>query len=166
METPRLAAADPYVFVGYWYNGVWLPAAGPTARNRRWKRMKIRTHVLGPQLFWAAGIATLLFHPAPARAEDRTNLYVVVTDSQSGEPINQAHLTLQFREPEKFGRTKPIAYSAKTNAQGKCKFPNIPKGAFRLLVTADRHQTFGKYFTLRDDNQIFEVKLKKPQPLL
>lgn len=128
--------------------------------------MNMRRKVFG--LGWAlvAGMAVLFFEQLPARAADRTSLYVVVKDAQSGEPINQAHLTLQFGEPEKFGRTKPIAYSAKTNAQGKCKFPDIPKGPFRLMVTADHHQTFGMDYKLEQDDQVVEVKLKKPQPLL
>jgi hypothetical protein len=128
--------------------------------------MKTRSELFGARLLLTAGAAALLFPQLPARAADRTNLYVVVMDSQSGEPINQAHLTLQFGEPAKFGRTKPIAYSAKTNAQGKCKFPDIPKGPFRLIVTAEHHQTFGRDYKLEEDNQVVEVKLKKPQPLL
>ncbi len=115
---------------------------------------------------WVACAALLLIRALPVRAADRTSLNVVVKDAQSGEPINQAHLTLQFREPRKVGTAKLIAYSAKTNAQGKCKFPDIPKGTFRLLVTADYHQTFGKDYKLDEDNQVVEVKLKKPQPLL
>lgn len=114
----------------------------------------------------AACAALLLIRALPARAANRTSLNVVVKDAQSGEPINQAHLTLQFREVRKVGPGKLIAYSAKTNAQGKCKFPDIPKGSFRLIVTADYHQTFGKDYKLNEDNQVVEVKLKKPQPLL
>jgi hypothetical protein len=128
--------------------------------------MNARRNVLGSGLVLAAGMAALLFSYRTAQAADRTNLYVVVKDAQSGEPINQAHLTLQFGEPEKFGRRKPIAFSAKTNAQGKCKFPDLPKGPFRLIVTADHHQTFGKDYKLEQDDQVVEVKLKKPQPLL
>jgi len=33
-------------------------------------------------------------------------------------------------------------------------------------VTAERHQTFSKEFELEKENQVIEVKLKKPQPLL
>jgi hypothetical protein len=35
-----------------------------------------------------------------------------------------------------------------------------------LIVTAERHQSFGQDFELEQDNQVIEVKLKKPQPLL
>jgi hypothetical protein len=35
-----------------------------------------------------------------------------------------------------------------------------------LVVTAERHQSFGKEIEVEEDNQVIEVKLKKPQPLL
>jgi hypothetical protein len=94
---------------------------------------------------------------------------VVVKDSVTNEPIAQARLTLQFSEPGsivRFRVPKKHAYSAKTNAQGRYKFTNINKGTIHLLVTADRHQSFGKEYDLEKDNQVIEVKLKRPQPLL
>jgi hypothetical protein len=104
-----------------------------------------------------------------AESVERTSIHVVVTDADTGRPINQARLTLRFREPgskPKLKLPKMISYSAKTNPQGRCKFTNIPKGTILLIVTADRHQTFGKEIELEQDNQVVEVKLKKPQPLL
>jgi hypothetical protein len=35
-----------------------------------------------------------------------------------------------------------------------------------LIVTAEHHQSYGKEIELEEDNQVIEVKLKKPQPLL
>jgi carboxypeptidase family protein len=107
--------------------------------------------------------------PVGARPEDRTSVTVVVKEADTGQPINQAHLTLQFRQPGNPSRLKlpkRLAFSAKTNSQGRYKFTDIPKGTVRLLVTADRHQSFGKDFEVSEDNQVLEVKLKKPQPLL
>ncbi len=104
---------------------------------------------------WAAPVSTSVIH-------------IVVTDSESGQPINQARLTLQFDQPGgpgRFGKSKRIAYSAKTNTQGKYRFVVIPKGKIMLFVTAERHQSFGKEIELKDDDQTIEVKLKKPQPL-
>jgi hypothetical protein len=96
-------------------------------------------------------------------------LIVEVKESETGEPISQARLTLQFQEPGDVTRFRPpkkFAYSAKTNAQGRYKFTNINKGTIHLIVTMERHQSFGKEFQFDKDNQVFEVKLKKPQPLL
>jgi hypothetical protein len=131
-----------------------------------------------PARFFLAGLVCSLLCAGLirlARAEnqnpdsDTVNLIVEVKDSQTGEPISQARLTLQFEEPggrARFGVPKQRAYSAKTNAQGRYKFTNINKGTIRLLVTADRHQSFGKEYELEHDNQLIRVQLKKPQPLL
>ncbi len=96
-------------------------------------------------------------------------MHVVVKEAANDQPISQARLTLRFREPGSKGRLKPskmLSFSAKTNAQGRYKFTNIPKGTILLMVIADHHQTFGKEFEVEQDNQVIEVKLKKPQPLL
>src|SRR5215472_753525 len=105
--------------------------------------------------------------PAQSEQGERTNIMVAVTDAETGKPINQARLTLEFTEPgdpSKLKRSKKLSYSAKTNAQGHYKFPSLPKGTIRLIVTAERHQTFSKEFELEKENQVIEVKLKKPQP--
>jgi hypothetical protein len=107
--------------------------------------------------------------PTQSEEGERTNVTVVVTDAQTGQPINQARLTLEFTEPgdpSKLKRSKKLSYSAKTNAQGHYKFPSLPKGTIRLIVTAERHQTFSEEFELEKEDQVIEVKLKKPQPLL
>jgi hypothetical protein len=113
----------------------------------------------------------LVAFPAHAHADtpERTSVHVLVKDAASDQPIANARLTLQFREPAgevRPSRSKVLSFSAKTNAQGRCKFSNIPKGTIHLIVTAERHQTFGQDFELEQDNQLIEVKLKKPQPLL
>jgi hypothetical protein len=107
--------------------------------------------------------------PTQSEEVERTAVTVVVTDAQTGQPINQARLTLEFTEPgdpSKLKRSKKLSYSAKTNPQGHYKFPNLPKGTIRLIVTAERHQTFSKEFELEKEDEVIEVKLKKPQPLL
>ncbi len=120
-------------------------------------------------LLCAAALCLVIPPPAMAESTERTSLHVVVKDAETGQPMNQAKLTLQFRDPGK--KLKPklphrLAYSAKTNPQGRYRFTDIPKGTIHLIVTADRHQSFGKDFELEQDNQVIEVRLKKPQPLL
>ena len=114
------------------------------------------------------GGAILLFcgvsKPAPSDSGHETSFTVVVKEADTGDPISQARLTLTFHQPGKLHRS--ISYSAKTSAQGRYRFTNIPKGTVVLLVTADRHQSLGKEIELEEDDQVIEVKLKKPQPLL
>lgn len=117
----------------------------------------------------AASVLIVALAPAAAQYENEIGVNVLVKDAASDQPINQAHLTLQFREPPgktALSRRKMISFSAKTNAQGKCHFADIPKGTVRLIVTAEDHQTFSKEFEVTENNQELDVKLKKPQPLL
>jgi len=115
----------------------------------------------------ACGLLVAPMLTATPSPEDRTSVQIVVTDAETGQPINQAHLTFQFREPGnkfKLKRSRPTTYTAKTNPQGRYKFLDIPKGTIRLMVTAEHHESFGKDFEIEQDDQVIEIKLKKPQP--
>ena len=131
------------------------------------------------KLFMAAWVATtLLFfaglsHSAHAQggkpSSETTNMTVVVKEADTGQPISQAHLTLEFAEPgskARFGKAKKFSYNAKTDMQGRYKFLDINKGTILLTIIAPGHQTYGKELQLEKDSQVFEVKLKKPQPLI
>ena len=106
---------------------------------------------------------------ALAESVERASVQVLVKDAETDQPISQARLTLQFREPGSTVKLKPskmLSFSAKTNVHGRYKFMHIPKGTVLLRVTAERHQAFGKEFEVEEENQLLEVRLKKPQPLL
>lgn len=127
------------------------------------------------QLIWlASGCAVWFmligFEPfAQADAGDLTTVHVVVEDAETGKPVYQAHLTLQFLEPQgkwRFKRPKTISYTAKTDLHGATKIEDVPLGRIRLIVTDPQHQTFGEDFEVKTENQVIKVKLKKPQPLL
>jgi hypothetical protein len=143
---------------------------------RRFNPMSSSRHT---RLFAATWVATslLLFaglaRTASAQGEkssqETTTMYVVVKEADTGDPISQARITLEFKQPgttARFGKSKKLSYSAKTDAQGRCKLQEINKGPITLIVTADGRQTYGKDLQLEKDNQVFEVKLKKPQPLI
>jgi hypothetical protein len=105
-----------------------------------------------------------------ASSPNLITISVVVTDSQTGQPVNQAHLTLVFQTPKDpnnaLKRAKTISYTAKTDGEGRCRFVYIPEGPVKLLVTEDRHQTFGQTFNVSKDHSTLQVKMKPPQPLL
>ena len=128
----------------------------------------LRSHHLRFRTWIVVGAAILLFCGVSKAAQQppipQFNVTVVVKEAEGGDPISQARLTLTFRQPGKLHRT--VSYGAKTNPQGRYRFTNIPKGTVHLFVTADHHQSFGKEIELEEDNQVMEVKLKKPQPLL
>ena len=129
--------------------------------------------------FVAAWVATslLLFASLSrfARAQEgkpsseTTSMTVFVKEADNGQPISQAHITLVFSEPggpARLGKPKKFSCNAKTDPQGRYKFTDINKGPILLTVTAPNHQTYGSELQLDKDNQVFEVKLKKPQPLI
>ena len=152
--------------------------------SRRILAVEIDQGVLQPmfssqrtRLFVAAWIASSLLVFASfsrsAQAQDAnsanhepTNVIVNVKEADTGEPVGQAGVTLQFTEPVPFGHGKKHTYNAKTDSQGRCKLFGINKGTIVLMVTAAHHQSYGKELQLDHDNQVFEVRLKKPQPLI
>jgi hypothetical protein len=116
-------------------------------------------------------VGCLLAHPSTARAaeDERTNVYVLVTDWDSGKPIYQARLTLIFKEVSStmnIKHSKPISLSAKTDLQGRYRFTDIPMNTVRLMVTAERHASYGKDIKIEKENQEILVRMKKPQPQL
>jgi len=118
---------------------------------------------------WLSGFSRVALAQATKPSDETTNMTVIVKESDTGQPIFQAHLTLQFTEPggaARLGKAKKISYNAKTDSQGRYKFQGINKGAIVLTVTAPGRQSYGKELQLEKDNQVFEVLLKKPQPLI
>jgi len=96
-----------------------------------------------------------------------TTVRVQVNDAKTGEPVYQARLTLRFRQHGGLlRRSKIISYTSKTDKNGKGQFPVVPLGAVTLMVTAPDHNTFGKEFEITKQNQLIEVKLQKPHPML
>jgi hypothetical protein len=134
------------------------------SRDRVTMRLTEKNWVrLGMAAVLGFALAALLT-PRQARAADEATLRVVVKDAADNEPIYQAHLTLQFKIPQRFRQDKWISYSAKTDKKGECTFHHITKGPIVLMVTADDHQSFGKKYEIKKDNPVIEVKLRKPQP--
>lgn len=121
--------------------------------------------MLGLGLFLAFGFwMGMAGHLAAA---EQTTVHIVVKDAKTGGPIYQAHLTLRFRQPGGFLKhSRVISYTGKSDKQGRCIFPVVNMGEITLMVTAPDHETFGKTFKVQKDNQLIEVKLRRPQPVL
>lgn len=117
-------------------------------------------------LFFASITGSTQAQDATSANHEPTNVIVNVREADTGEPVGQAGVTLQFVEPVPFGHGKKHSYNAKADSQGRCKLFGINKGTIVLMVTAAHHQSYGKELQLDHDNQVFEVRLKKPQPLI
>ena len=118
-----------------------------------------------------AVISTGLWLATSGRADEPelVAVNILVKDAESDQPVSFARVTLQYQEEGskiKLKRDKTISLNAKTNLQGRYKFLNIPKGTIRLMVIADQRQTYGQEIEVEQDNQLIEVKLRKPQPIL
>ena len=122
---------------------------------------------LRPGIWICAGIVIVLscgvFNSAQQQPVPELSLNIAVKDAETGEAISQASLTLTFKTGKLH---RVVTYGAKSDAQGHYRYTNIPKGTVKLIVTATRHQSFGKEIELEQDDQSIEVKLKKPQPQL
>ena len=124
---------------------------------------------------WAATSLLLVPNLGHAQAQpeiqshEPTDVIVMVKEADTGEPVSQARVTLQFTvpgPPSMPWKAKKISYNAKTDTQGRCKLLEINKGTIVLSVTAPGHQSYGKELHFEKDHQVFDVKLKKPQPLI
>ena len=125
---------------------------------------RLRLAIL-PMAIFCVGLGLAL--PMEADDPELASVNVLVKEAETDEPVAFARLTLQYRDDRgKLKRAKTISLAAKTNLQGRYKFVNIPKGTIRLMVIADRRQTFGQEIELEEDGQLIEVRLRKPQPLL
>ena len=131
--------------------------------------MMRRTWVRVAVLSLAAGLAVPFTWAGQNQApSEPVTITVIVNDAETGKPISQARLTLTFVQPKQgaLSRAKTLSYSAKTDAQGRYRFPYIPPGNVVLMVTDEHHQSFGKQFAVDKDHNTLQVKLKPPQPLV
>lgn len=131
-------------------------------------RQTLRKHGGWVRLGMAIAFVLAMVVPSALFADAQvTTVHVQVNDAQTGKPIYQARLTLRFREQGGFMRhSKIISYTSKTDKDGKGLFPVVPMGTVTLMVTAPDHNTFGKEFQITKQNQLIEVKLQKPHPVL
>lgn len=127
----------------------------------------MKTTTFAVCLLLAAAAWSVALADQQSQSPNLVTITVVVTDARTDKPVNQAHLTLVFREKlGKAVRYKTHSYSAKTDAQGRGRFVYIPEGTVELMVTGDGYQAFGREFEVSRDHATLEVKMKPPQPLL
>lgn len=127
---------------------------------------QLKAHrLLGLGVFLALSVGAAM--PARLMAAQQTTVQVLVKDAKTGDPIYQAHLTLRFRKPGGFLRSPGIiSYTAKTDKNGRGSFPFVPMGEITLMITAPDHESFGKIFEIKKNDQLIEVQLRKPRPQL
>jgi len=98
-------------------------------------------------------------------AEPRVKLSIEVTDTD-GDPIDRASVIVQFTEGRSISRLgfkNTRRWELRTNQKGVATFPTMPQGTIRVMVIADRYQTFGEDFEVNEEEKTIQVKLLPPQ---
>ena len=86
----------------------------------------------------------------PLAADDPTTRLRIEVTNHKDKPIDRASVLVKFvqgRSVKKFGKQNVKQWEMRTNQEGVAAFPSMPQGKVKLLVMADRYQTFGQDLT-------------------
>ena len=99
---------------------------------------------------------------AKPQAPDLVTIHIELTGGEKNKPIENASIYIRYNEPHKFKSDKLIEMNVKSSAEGKAKVPLVPKGRILIQVVAEGWKTYGRWFDLTDDEQLFKIHLEKP----
>jgi hypothetical protein len=100
--------------------------------------------------------------PAKPPAPDFVTIHIEIVAGDKDKPVENASVYVRYNEPHKFKSDKLIEMNVKTSVDGKVKVPLVPKGRILIQVIAENWKTFGRWFDLTDDGQVFKIHLEKP----
>ncbi len=89
-------------------------------------------------------------------------LTIVVTGGDDKQPVDSASVYVRYVTERKLAKDKKIEMNLKTNLQGVCHVPDIPKGKFIIQVIADGWKTYGEYYDVNQDEQTINIALVRP----
>src|SRR5271155_1884492 len=89
-------------------------------------------------------------------------IHIEVTAGEKNKPVDSASVYVRYNEPHKIKADKLIEMNVKTTMEGKVRVPLVPKGRILIQVIAPGWKTFGKWFDLSDDEQVFKIHLDNP----
>ena len=92
----------------------------------------------------------------------------VAVKTQAGKPIDGAEVIIQWNADPKhprssFGKNVNTKFEMRSNPEGECVMPPIPRGNIRVQVNAKGYQTFGQVYQVDEEQKTIEVKLNPPQ---
>jgi hypothetical protein len=99
--------------------------------------------------------------PPDAKLE-RVIIHIEVTAGDKNVPVDSASVYVRYNEAHKIKADKLVEMNVKTNMEGKVRVPLVPKGKILIQVIAPNWKTFGRWFDLTDDEQVFKIHLDKP----
>ena len=115
-------------------------------------------------------VAALLLVVWAALASGAANMtkLVITIKTQGGHPIDRAEVIVRWNANEKhpaarYGRAVRTTYEMRTNQEGQVNVPSIPQGNILIQVNAKGYQTFGKVFTVEEEEKAIDIALNPPQ---
>ena len=105
--------------------------------------------------------------PEPAKsAKDQESelftIHIEITAGEKNKPVDSASVYIRFKEDPKSKSDKLVEMDMKTSPEGKVRVPYVPKGRILIQVVAEGWKTYGKWFDLTEDGQLFKIHLDPP----
>jgi hypothetical protein len=100
--------------------------------------------------------------PAKPQPPQPVTIRIEVTGGDKNKPIENASVYVRYNEPHRFKSEKLVEMNVKTSVDGKVKVPLVPKGKILIQVIAEGWKTYGRWFELTDDGQVFKIHLDRP----
>ena len=89
-------------------------------------------------------------------------IHIEVTAGDKNKPVDSASVYVRFKEDPDSKSDKLTEMDLKTSAEGKVRVPYVPKGRILIQVVAEHWKTYGKWFDLTEDDQVFKIHLAPP----
>jgi len=100
--------------------------------------------------------------PAKPLPPDPVTIHIEITGGEKEKPVENASVYVRYNEPHKIKSDKLIEMNVKTSMDGKVRVPLVPKGKILIQVVAEGWKTYGRWFDLTDDGQVFKIHLDRP----
>jgi len=97
----------------------------------------------------------------PGKGQQVT-IHIEVTAGAKDKPVDNASVYVRYPDPRRFKSEHLAEMNVKTSQEGRVKVPLVPKGRILIQVIAPGWKTFGKWFDLTEDEQVFKIHLDNP----
>ncbi len=119
-------------------------------------------------LLWALALPCWSFSWSQSQAgkpatRDTTDLKIQVRGGETGVPVKNASVYVEYRQGRFLAGKKKYKYGVKTNSEGVAAVRDAPKGKILIQVVAEGWKTFGKVYEIENDEATVEILLQRPK---
>ena len=100
--------------------------------------------------------------PAKSQLPELVTIHIELTAGEKTTPGEGASIYVRYNEPHRIKADKLVEMNVKTSAEGKVRVPLVPKGKILIQVVAEGWKTYGRWFDLTEDGQVFKIHLDRP----